>query len=383
MEIALSSTGTLCSFKVIPLSGKDGLDSLLPRWMELLPRALNPSFLHEPPWSWSVATSLQLERVVFYTVYDNDQLIAVVPLEHRVKWYGPVRMRSLHLPADSNIYLNDIVLDRNYANQDVLDAVLKEISSPSNGFKWDYCELRKFNSRSALYAHLEGRGIDIRQIGESVFIPCRDAADIQKISKKTWKNASRLSRKAAAEVGELALIHNAPGEPMEPWFEDFMRIESSGWKGEEGTGTSLLVDLKGQTFFRSLIVDNAGNWETRVYVLRFGDVKVASVLCVRCGPVLYVLKQGYNEEYKAYGPGSILIKTLIEIMATNPDIIGINLTTAPPWSDRWHFDRASVHEAMLPGGTFRGKIYQVLYHLKCRLSPLKSKLIAGIKGAKV
>jgi hypothetical protein len=351
--------------------------------VELLPRALNPSFLHEPPWSLSVATALQLEQVVFYTVYDDCQLIAVVPFEHRVRWYGPVRMRSLHLPADSNIYLNDIVLDRNYANEDVLDAVLADILSQPNGFQWDYCELRKFNSRSALYAHLQGRDFDIRQIAESVYIPCRDASDIQKISKKTWKNASRLSRKAAGDVGELLLTHNMPDEAMEPWFEDFMRIESSGWKGEEGTGTSLLVDQKGQAFFRSLIVDNAGNWETRVYVLRFGDVKVASVLCVRCGSVLYVLKQGYNEEYKAYGPGSILVKTLIEIMAENPEIMGINLTTAPPWSDRWHFNRVSVHEAMLPGRTLRAKLYRMFYRLKRRLSPLKSKLVSGLKGAKV
>jgi hypothetical protein len=143
------------------------------------------------------------------------------------------------------------------------------------------------------------------------------------------------------------------------------------------------VDQKGQNFFRALIVDNAVNWETRVYVLRFGDVKVASVLCVRCGSVLYVLKQGYNEEYKSYGPGSILIKTLIEIMAENPEITGINLTTAPLWSERWHFDRVSVYEVTITGKTLRGWLYSAFYRLKCRLLPLKDRLISVKQGNKV
>ena len=96
-----------------------------------------------------------------------------------------------------------------------------------------------------------------------------------------------------------------------------------------------------------------------------------------------MLKTGYNEEYKAYGPGSILIARLIEIMAENPDVSAINLTTAPPWSERWHFERASVHEVIITGNTLRGRLYGGLYRLKCRLSPLKNRLISAKQENKV
>jgi hypothetical protein len=349
--------------------------------MDLLSRALNPSFLHELPWSIAVATALKPGRVVFYLVYDDNRLVAVIPLEYRARWNGPVRLRALHLPSHSNIYLNDILLDRDYEDEDVLGAVLSAISK--QGLRWDYCKLRKFNARSALYAYLQGKAVELREVGGSAFIPCRNAADIQEISRKTWKNANRLARKAATEVGALALTHSSPGEHLEPWFEDFMRIESSGWKGEDGTGTSLLLDRRAQAFFRALIVENAENWETRIYVLCFGEVQVASVLCICSGQVLYVLKTGYNEDYKAYGPGSILVKCLIEIMAENPEISAINLTTAPPWSERWHFDRVPVHEVIITSKTMRARLYEAVYRLKCRLSPLKNRLISAKQGNKV
>jgi CelD/BcsL family acetyltransferase involved in cellulose biosynthesis len=380
-----TSLGELGSsrFRVVAVPGGDDLVALREQWTDLLSRALNPSFLHELPWSLAVATALKPGRVVFYLVYDDNRLVAVIPLEYRARWNGPVRMRALHLPSHSNIYLNDILLDRGYVDEDVLGAVLSAISNQAKGPRWDYCKLRKFNARSALYAYLQGRAVELREVGGSAFIPCRNAADIQGISKKAWKNANRLARKAADEVGPLALTHSAPGEPLEPWFEDFMRIESSGWKGEDGTGTSLLLDKKAQAFFRALIVDNAENWVTRVYVLNFGQVQVASVLCIYSGPVLYVLKTGYNEEYRAYGPGSILIKCLTEIMAENPEITAINLTTAPPWSERWHFDRASVHEVIITGKTMRARLYGQAYRLKCRLSPLKNRLVSAKQGNKV
>ena len=370
-------------FRVVAVPGGDGLIALREQWMDLLCRALNPTFLHELPWSLAVATALKSGRVVFYFVYDRDRLVAVIPLEYRARWNGPVRLRALHLPSHSNIYLNDILLDRDYVDKDVLGAVLEAVSGQPQGLRWDYFKLRKFNARSALYAYLQGRAVELREVGGSAFIPCRNRADIQGISKKAWKNANRLARKAADEVGPLALTHSTPGEPLEPWFEDFMRIESSGWKGEDGTGTSLLLDKRAQAFFRALIVENAENWETRVYVLCFGEAQVASVLCICSGQVLYVLKTGYNEEYKAYGPGSILIARLIEIMAENPDVSAINLTTAPPWSERWHFDRPSVHEVIITSSTLRGWLYGALYRLKCRLSPLKNGLISAKQGNKV
>jgi hypothetical protein len=363
---------TIQSYDIRELREAGDLESLRQEWGDLLARVSHRSFLHELPWSAAISEKLLPGRVSYYCVFDSAKLIAVVPIEKRTAGFGWFRIRWLQFPTQSNIYLSDIVLDQSYSGSRIVAAVLGHIFK-SSGFYWDYCRLRKFCPRSAVYAQLRQEGKQLREVGGHSYIPCRDVSDLKNISKKMWKNTSRLANKAATEIGPVSMACSDPILDSDTFYQDFVEIESSGWKGSDGSNTGLACDPLANRFFQSLMVDSADQWHARVFTLRFGEHKVASLLAIQSNATWYILKIGYLEEYREYGPGSILLQLFIDAGAKDPDIVEINLTTAPAWADRWHFDRAPLYEALFFSPTFRARFCSVYFGLKAAIVAAQSR----------
>lgn len=367
------------NYEVCEVTESTDLDSLRGQWLGFLPQVMNRSYVHEFSWSKAVSSDLLPGRVAYYCVYDSGKLIAVVPLERCSRGVGFFSLRWLQLPTDSNIYLNDILVDRAYARSGILDFVLKHVASQS-GFSWDYCKLRKFSEQSTLFAELQDTSSLVRKISECDYIPCGERSDLQRISRKMWKNCTRLARKAEREVGEIALSSSELSGQREEFYREFMNIESSGWKGHDGSCTSLAADELAQKFFSALFVNCGEDIRSRVFLLHFGEKAVAGMLAIRVGGTWHILKVGYSEEYKKYGPGSVLLQRFIELMVDDPEVTEINLTTAPYWADRWHFESAAVYEAVCFGPTLLANLSFIYFYAKDKLASIRDRWISPAKG---
>jgi CelD/BcsL family acetyltransferase involved in cellulose biosynthesis len=360
------SPDAIGKYRIRELTTPAGIESIRELWDDLVARVAHRSFLHELPWSAAVCGQLLPGIVAYYCVYDGEKLIAVIPLERRSWGLGFLKLRWLQLPSHSNIFLGDIILDQAYHRESVFSAVLEHVDRVSS-FHWDYCKLRKYCPRSSLYSLTRQEGMMTRQVGNCSYTLCRDGADAGRISRKMWKNVSRLARKAAQEIGPVSIACSEPGPACEGSYKDFLNIESSGWKGEGGSGTCLSADPESSDFFRCLMVDSADGWFARVFTLNFGEHKVASMLAIKSNAIWYLLKIGYEEEYRAYGPGSILLQAFIQRVAAEEDTNEINLTTAPLWAERWHFPSVPLYESLVFGSTLRARACRIYYSLKFRL----------------
>ncbi len=83
----------------------------------------------------------------------------------------------------------------------------------------------------------------------SCFRPMEDAETFinSKVSKSTRKGTQRLSRKLSTR-GELATEFSTHHNPA--WIEEFLALESAGWKGQ--TGTAIASDQSTSGFFREM-----------------------------------------------------------------------------------------------------------------------------------
>jgi hypothetical protein len=356
----------IASYHIRELKTSADIESIQKQWDDLISRVAHRSFLHELPWSAAVCGQLLPDIVSYYCVFDCEKLVAVIPLERRSSGFGFLKLRWIQLPTHSNIFLADIILDQSYNREGVFSAVLDHIARVSS-FNWDYCKLRKFCPRSSLYSLVRQEGMMMRQVGDCFYTPCRDVSDTGQISKKMWKNVSRLAKKAAQEIGPVNIASSETGNIREDFYKDFLDIESSGWKGKAGSGTSLSSDPESSSFFRCLMVDSADRWCARVFTLNFGEHKVASMLAIKSNSIWYLLKIGYEEEYRAYGPGSILLQAFIKLVAAEEDTNEINLTTAPVWAERWHFPSVPLYESLVFGSTLRARVCRAYYGLKFRM----------------
>ncbi|MEO8304466.1 MAG: GNAT family N-acetyltransferase [Betaproteobacteria bacterium] len=85
---------------------------------------------------------------------------------------------------------------------------------------------------------------------------------------------------------------------------DYGRLESSGWKAQEGTAVALQND-QGR-FYRSVFESFCSLRSGRIYRYYFGDRVVAMDLCLESAGVLVVLKTTYDETVKVVSPATLM-----------------------------------------------------------------------------
>ena len=117
-------------------------------------------------------------------------------------------------------------------------------------------------------------------------------------------NMKRQRAKLAADGLETTLEVVTRAESVADAIADYGRLESSGWKGTEGTAVSA-ENAQGR-FYRSMFEALCRNDLARIYRYRFGDRVVAMDLCLDNGHVLVVLKTAFDESFKALSPAFLM-----------------------------------------------------------------------------
>lgn len=120
-------------------------------------------------------------------------------------------------------------------------------------------------------------------------------------------------------------------------FEDFLRVESSGWKGESGTGSSLLAkkDSSEISLYRSL-AESGGSGRMEIHRLQLDGETIAALLVWKKRGTRVIFKTGYREEYAKYGPGNMIMEEMIRVSCGDPDTHRVDLVSGMHYLHRWN-----------------------------------------------
>lgn len=136
--------------------------------------------------------------------------------------------------------------------------------------------------------------------------------------KNLRQNMRKQRTKLTSEGIEVTMrsLHNP--EEMAPAVERYGKLESAGWKANEGTA------IHGQNsqgaFYRKLLENSALRDEALVFELLFGDCVVATNLCLKNKKTLVVLKTTYDESIKSYSPAFLLRQLELERLFQEKDV---------------------------------------------------------------
>ena len=103
------------------------------------------------------------------------------------------------------------------------------------------------------------------------------------------KQRARLERDG---VATRMVVDRSPAD-MAQAVADYGRLETSGWKGGEGTAVS--ADNAQGRYYRAMLEGMAARGAASVYRYYFGEQLVAMDLCVEDGDSIVVLKTAYDE----------------------------------------------------------------------------------------
>jgi CelD/BcsL family acetyltransferase involved in cellulose biosynthesis len=129
-------------------------------------------------------------------------------------------------------------------------------------------------------------------------------------SKPRWgAPLERFRRKMGRDhEAELAIVR--PPTDQERELEDGFRVEASGWKGR--AGTAILSNPDTELFYRTVADRFAQRGELRLSWISLDGRMAAFDLCILHGGRLYLLKTGFDEEFRRLAPGLVMRLSIVE-----------------------------------------------------------------------
>jgi hypothetical protein len=134
--------------------------------------------------------------------------------------------------------------------------------------------------------------------------------------------------------------------------EEFLALESKGWKGRRGT--AMTIDRYRAAFTREALYNLAERDMCRVHTLDIDGKAVASLIVLREAGTAYTWKTAYNETYAKWSPGTLLMLDTTKRLLDDPNIERADSLAVPDhpvmtrlWKEREDFVTLVV--GLLPG----------------------------------
>lgn len=286
---------------------------LAPRWAPLLPADAHPFDEHIWLRTWWEAFHGDSQLQVC-TAWRGDDLVAALPLR-RVggrllgfeNGHSPM-CRPLAADSEAMAALGDAVA----ARKEGLEMRAVPAEDPR------LAELRAALRRRRVASLVEPGGAP-------PFIDTRgDYETWRQENKHRWKAPIEKKWRKMERDHEAAFTMVEAPPDLGPELDEGLRLEASGWKGEEGTAIECSPDTA--LFYRRMAAAFQEADQLRFNWIVLDGAAISFDFCLLYGNRLYTLKSGMDEDYKSFAPGLVLrlavIKRCFELGIDAHDLLG-------------------------------------------------------------
>jgi CelD/BcsL family acetyltransferase involved in cellulose biosynthesis len=300
----------------------DAIAPLVAEWEALAKWAGAPPFLR-PGWFSAWWHAFASGELVVVTLTRADRLVGVLPL----------RRRAGVLASPTN------------AHTPAFGPLVADASAAAELFSWAYAqrprrvqldyvdaadpavaELQRISERSG---HRVVRSL-VQRSPYAVLDPGEDVD--RRLGSKSARNLRR-NRRRLEDVGHVEIQLESAPRRLDRLLEEGFRVEASGWKAERGTAIAsspatlrFYTDVAGWARSAGLL---------RLAFLRLDGRAIAFALSLQDGTAFYLLKGGYDPEYRRFAPGKQLFRSLMEQAVASGAQRFEFLGAAEPWKLEW------------------------------------------------
>jgi len=338
--------------KVTSFEGQSGLKKLAPAWRKLSERLETRRHFHCVEWYLALADTLERKAGITVTclaISSSDELLGVFPFRAaRVELAG-VPLHALQLLSDAweAETARDLVLAPAQAQDEFFQAFVHLLDQ--NDASWDVISLRGILDDSVAAAALHASP-DLPCVrtpggawGRVEFVSC-GATDrpFDRLSKGFRQNL----RTAHNHLKSSAVSFSSTRSPhgLAAAYPKFLAVESSGWKGVEGT--SVMKSPTADSFLRNLISQFGSSGGCEIHLMHIEERTVAALFCVVTDDICYILKTAYDEAFARMSPGHLTLERLLQQRGATGRLQVVTPYNAPPWFRAWRPDEAlGIHNA--------------------------------------
>lgn len=160
---------------------------------------------------------------------------------------------------------------------------------------------------------------------------------------------------------------------MREKFEDFLRVEASGWKGVSGSRTAIALHTDLRRFYENVLEGFHALDAVQLNCLEVRGETIAADFCVSDHDTLYLLKTGYDESWSKLSPGALLVEFALKYAVEHPAIKHVNLIADMEWSRSWRPKIMEVKNLVMFNSTPVGKLCRAGMDLKKQWTRFRSR----------
>jgi hypothetical protein len=289
--------------RLIPLSDLSAAE--LGAWNDLAGRAAEPNPFFEADFVLPAARREDSPRGALLVAESASDWLACLPVRLR----GTTPMTSMQAWCHEYCFLGTPLVDRDSVAAGV-DALLHAVRDHNRFLVLDLLALDGPVGASVEQA-IGSNGF--RRVFERRFeracVVRRSSDQRLELSSSARRGRRRQLRGLQEQLGGAATLHDRSGSTDA--FEDFLRLEASGWKGK--AATALASNAADGTFIRDVweSFTNAGRF--RLLELGTGEGPPVAMYCDILAPdAAFGFKMAFDESYRAHGPGVELLYAGLE-----------------------------------------------------------------------
>lgn len=309
--------------------GQAGFLQLQPEWSALA-QCHATHFLHFPAWyDARLQAVVSSNQLVFCALRQANELIGVIPFERITIKKGPISISALSLGYANEMGLCDCLMPE--AQGVSLNLVQRSLRQAGVKFRFLKFDCMSDGSMAADWLRSFRLPSKTSHVTKYLDLSGGREAFYSGYSAKFNRNMRRKLKKTA-ELGSLQIERFRNQEALSA-FDEFLRLEDSGWKGREGT--SILKQPDKLKYYQILTQGMSDDGVLSVNLLKIDDRYIAAQVGVLVNNTLNLLKIAYDESYSEISPGYLLIDGLVA-EKDHPDFVEkISFVTGVDWIDRW------------------------------------------------
>jgi CelD/BcsL family acetyltransferase involved in cellulose biosynthesis len=352
---------------------KERLTGIDAAWRDLAARALEPNVFMNPALLHAAMAAAPDRKFAVFLAWDgahsNARLIGIWGFDV-TRALVPVRV--LKAPGAPHAYLATPVVDRLCCHA-VLNALCDAITASDDLPK--IIALTPVASGGPVMAALK-RVMAERAGGLRIFETRQRPLLLSGGNGKSYFEAAlssssrkklRQHRRRLAERGNLQLRLFETLAAVTSAFEEFLSLESSGWKGR--AGDALACSESDAAYSRAMIRALAEQGDAQIHALYLDGKPVSMQIVLRGGPVAYTWKTAYDETLHDFSPGMLLLEDYTTAFLSDPRIASVDSCSFDDsgFMAVWR-DRAALADLWLD--VRRGSSFNFALNAKCHAAVL-------------
>lgn len=339
--------------------GPRGLADLGDLWHGLVDGMADRGLVHSYEWYRSFLETLEPhpEAALFIGVWLAGSLVAIFPLRP-VRPLGAFGRRGLEVPTNPHVPYTDFVVSDPAWLRGAMPAVLRRLAAEPE-LSWDYLALRRTPRGSGAeqcLRDLPGFTVRSTRAGLADVLSVRSQDALFGSLTSHFRNNLRRAQKRAEALGGVSFHTARDRQECEALFQEFLAVEASGWKGEEGTRSAIVLDSALRSFYTTLMRRFSEDGQCRIDVVRHDSRPIAAAFQLVIDQTIYGLKIGFDESHAQIAPGNLLHWHIFRSACDDPRLTTYDMTSDAAWHAQWKPSAVELVDIVVIHPGLRGTI---------------------------